>query len=99
MKDIKIGNVRPIAEPRAPEKSTRKAPVQGPSFSKTLERAVTEMNEVSRQSGPAAASSDTKAIQAGIAAANKHFDTLKRVELQLREHYQNITRKPSQGDN
>jgi flagellar hook-basal body complex protein FliE len=96
MKDIKIGNVRPIAEPRAPEKSGRKEPVSGQSFSQTLERAVTQMNEVTRQSATPAAGADATAIQAEYSAAKQQFDTLMRVEQQLRQLHQNITRKPTQ---
>jgi len=96
VKDIKLGNVRPIAEPRTPDKAGRKQPVSGQSFSQTLEKAVTQMNEVSRQSTTPAAGGDATSIQAEVSAAKKQFDTLMRVEQQLRQLHQNITRKPTQ---
>ena len=96
MKDIKIGTLRPIAEPRTPDKAGRKEPVSGQSFSQTLERAVTQMNEVARQSATPTAGGDATSIQADYSAAKKQFDTLMRVEQQLRQLHQNITRKPTQ---
>jgi hypothetical protein len=95
MKDIHIGNIRPIAEPRSTQKPAQKEPVAGQSFSQTLEKAVTQMNEVSSRSAPAGGG-DASSIQAEYSAAKQQFDTLMRVEQQLRELHQNITRKPTQ---
>ena len=96
MTDNKIGNIRPIAEPRTSEKSARKEPVSGQSFSQTLEQAVTQMNEVARQSSITPAGGDASSIKAGYSAAKQQFDTLMRVEQQLRQLHQNITSKPPQ---
>ena len=96
VKDIKLANVRPIAEPRPAEKPGQKEPVSGQSFSQTLEKAVTQMNEVARQSTTPAAGGDASSIQAEYSAAKKQFDTMMRVEQQLRQLHQNITRKPTQ---
>lgn len=91
MKDMKIGTIRPIAEPRASEKQTRKGPLSGVSFQQELAR----ISEATGKSAPTAASGDTKAILDGAAAHAKHLDTMRRVEQQLREQYQNVTRKPT----
>jgi len=98
MKDVKIGNVRPIAEPRSTEKPARKGPVTGQSFSQTLEKAVTQMNEVTRDHAATPAGADTSSIQAEYSAAKRQFDTLMRVEQQLRQLHQNITRKATQDE-
>lgn len=96
MKDVNVGNIRPIAEPRAGEKPARKAPVSGQSFSQTLEHAVTQMNEVTRQSAATPSKGDASSIQADYSVAKQQFDTLMRVEQQLRQLHQNITGKPTQ---
>jgi hypothetical protein len=100
MTDTKIGpTVRPVAEPRPAEKPARKEPVAGQSFSQTLEKAVTQMNEVTRERAAAApASADSSSIQAEYTAAKRQFDTLMRVEQQLRQLHQNVTRKATQDE-
>lgn len=93
MKDVKIGTIQPIREPRATQKQTRKGPASGVSFQQELARISADTGK----SAPAAAPGDTKAILDGAAAHAKHMDTMRRVEQQLREQYQNVTRKPTSG--
>jgi hypothetical protein len=95
---VKIGSIRPVAEPRTPDKAARKAPAGTQHFSKSLERAVTELNQVSQQSGVAATRGDASSIQAEYSAAKEQFDTLMRVEQELRQLHRNITQKPTQDE-
>ena len=98
MKDIKIGTIRPLAEPRSSDKPARKDQVGGPDFSRALERAVTQMNEIARQSAVAPTGGDASAIQQQYSAAKQQFDTLMRLEQQLRQLHQNLTGKPTQDE-
>jgi flagellar hook-basal body complex protein FliE len=96
MTDNKIGTIRPVAEPRAPEKAQRKEPVRGTSFEQQLEQANSQLTEVGQQAEKVAAQSDAKSIQDGLVRANEQFNKMQQLEQLLRQQYQNVTRKPTQ---
>jgi len=99
MKDINIGTIRPLAEPRSGEKPARKEQVGGQNFSQTLEKAVMQANEIARQSAVGPTGADATGIQKDYSAAKQQFDTLMRVEQQLRQLHRTITAKPTQDEN
>jgi hypothetical protein len=99
MTDNKIGpTLRPIAEPRTPERPARKEPVGGASFQQQLEQASTQLAEVGQQADSAAARTDAKSIQDGLVRASEQFNKMQQLEQLLRQQYQNVTRKPTQDE-
>ena len=96
MKNINIGNIRPIAEPRPAEKPSRKGPASGLSFSETLETAVSQMNKATRTSGVDAQRIDTHSIQQEYTAANEQYVQLMRAKENLNQLHQMIINKSSE---
>jgi hypothetical protein len=97
MKDIKIQNVNPVAEPKAAEKAGRKGKVTGQSFSETLKHTVANLNDLNRTipadaaTGVADAKSST--IQDEISNAKDNFDRMMMEKQNLFQLYQRITNK------
>ncbi len=94
MKDMKIRNVQPIAEPKLSEKTGRKENVTGPSFNEELQGSIARMNELNIQS---AANPEAKGVQAAditneISKAREDFDQLMQIKQNLSRLYHDITK-------
>ena len=97
MTDNKIGSgIRPIAEPRAPEKSQRKEPDSGAKFEQLLENAKSELQSLQTQSSVKTAPTDATAIQAQLDVEKQKFDAAMRAKQQLSQAYLDMKNKPAQ---
>ncbi len=95
MKDIKIQNVRPIADPKAADKTGRKEKVVGQSFNETLNTTVANLNDLNSQiPGKAGVTgADSASIKEEISNAKEAFDKMMLEKQNLFQLYQRITNK------
>jgi flagellar hook-basal body complex protein FliE len=95
MKDLKIGTVNPVAEPRTTQKPGRKEPASGANFNKTLEDALAHLNEATKTSGASAGKMDTSSIKAEITTHQVKFDEVMKAQQMISKLYHNIqSQKP-----
>lgn len=97
VKDIKIQNISPVADPKGAQKAGRKEKVAGQSFSDTLNSTVANLNDLNEQIPAGAAQSATDAssatIQQEINNAKDSFDRMMAEKQNLFQLYQRITNK------
>lgn len=97
MKDIKIQNVNPVADPKAVEKGGRKKNVAGQSFSDTLNNTVANLNDLNERIPAGAtekvADGNSAKIQQEISNAKQSFDRMMAEKQNLFQLYQRITNK------
>lgn len=96
MKDIKIQNVQPIADPKAAAKTGRKEKVAGQSFNETLNSTVANLNDLNSQIPAKAAGvtgADSASIEEEISNAKEAFDKMMLEKQNLFQLYQRITNK------
>ena len=97
MKDIKIQNVNPVADPKGAAKTGRKDTVSGKSFSDTLNSTVASLNDLNEQipAGATQGAVDAKSskFQQEISDAKASFDRMMAEKQNLFQLYQRITNK------
>ncbi|MCZ6628216.1 MAG: hypothetical protein O7E56_08310 [SAR324 cluster bacterium] len=96
MKDIKIQNVKPIADPKTVEKGGRKDKVAGQSFNETLNSTVANLNDLNNRiagEGATVTGTDSASIKEGISSAKESFDKMMAEKQNLFQLYQRITNK------
>ena len=93
MKEINLGNVKPVVEPRTTDRPSRKAPAGSQQFSKALESAVSQMNEVAQSTGVKATRVNADSIRDEYSAENERFAKLMQVEENLRQLHRMVTQK------
>ncbi len=94
MKDLKIGNVQPIADPKRQGKTDRKENVAGPSFTEELQGSIARMNELNIQNQANLQAKDVKAADMTneISKAREDFDQMMQVKQNLSRLYHDITK-------
>ncbi len=97
MKDIKIQNVTPVADPKATGKAGRKGNVVGQSFSETLNNTVANLNDLNRKipahAAPGVSDANSSTIQDEISNAKDSFDRMMMEKQNLFRLYQRIANK------
>lgn len=101
MKDIKVANVQPVAEPKASQKAGRKEKATGASFddalNDSLQSTVAKLNDLHSQiqteSGGKTPPADSAAIKEEISAAKESFDQMMLQRRNLFQLYQRIANK------
>ncbi len=95
MKDTKIQNVRPIAEPRPAGKTGRKEKVAGKSFHETLNTTISRMNDLKHQADASLNVKEAKAasIKEEINSAKDIYDKMMREKQNLSQLYYRIKNK------
>ncbi len=94
MKEINLGNVKPVVEPSTTDRPSRKAQTGGQQFSRALESAVSKMNEVAQSTDVKAARKDTTSIREEHSAANERFTKLMQAGDNLRQLHELLSQKP-----
>ena len=92
MKDIKLHNVRPVAEPLSPGKTGKKTKVEGESFNDTLQTTIARMNDLKNQADASLTVKEAKtaSIKEEITSAKEIFDKMMLEKKSLSQLYQHI---------
>jgi hypothetical protein len=101
MKDVKITNIQPVAEPKGAQKPGRKEKTAGPSFddalSDSLKNTVARLNDLNAQiqKEPAGkvSEADSASMKEEINAARENFDQMMLQKQNLARLYQRLTNK------
>ncbi len=94
MKEINLGNVKPVVEPRTTDRPSRKAPAGSQQFSKALESAVSQMNEVAQSTGVKATRVNADSIREEYSAENERYAKLMQAGENLRQLHELLSQKP-----
>ncbi len=94
MKEINLGNVKPVVEPRITDRPSRKVPAGSQQFSKALESAVSQMNEVAQSTGVKATRVNADSIREEYSAENERYAKLMQAGENLRQLHELLSQKP-----
>lgn len=101
MKDVKVQNIQPVADPKATQKSGRKEKLTGPSFNEALDEslnnAVARLNDLNAQIPQEPAGkvkqADATSMKEEITAAKDAYDQMMLEKQNLARLYQRLTNK------
>ncbi len=90
MKDIKIQNIQPVAEPKSAGKTGKKEEIAGPSFSDTLQTTIARMNDLKIQADATLSEAKAESIKDEISTAKEIFDKMMLEKKNLSQLYHHI---------
>lgn len=96
MKDIKIGTIKPVGEPRARQEPPRKERSAESAFDREFRSALDKTNQVqTRSTEPAPGKMDSEAVIQQAQAENEKFKTAMEAKMALENLYKSINTNKS----